>query len=156
MFYVASRATHQDRILPTKKATTWIIKFLINHCEVNEQDRSSISRARSLTSFNAWTPCRSLSTSLPLQIRFRYSGRNWHPQATYAKQVACQAWNPSLVSVRVRLVRAASIPLCHKNKKYTWGGSNKKINAHKLVLCSTRAKHLRIDPALIPLMGFAA
>ena len=81
-----------------------------------------------------------------------YSGRNRHPPAAYVIQVTCQAQNRSRVSVRVRLVRAASIPLSRDINQYTWEGNNMSINAHK-PLCSTRATHLRIDPALIPLMG---
>jgi len=69
-----------------RKATTWINKLLINRCGVNKQERSNIFRAYPLTSFNAWTPCRSESTSLPLQICFHYSRRDRHPPAAYANK----------------------------------------------------------------------
>jgi len=81
-----------------------------------------------------------------------YSGRNRHPPAAYVIQVTCQAQNRSRVSVRVRLVRAASISPSRDINQCTREGNNISINAHK-PLCSTRATHLRIDPALIPLMG---
>ena len=138
-----------------RKATTWIIKLLINRCGVNKQERSNISQAYSLTSFNAWTPCRSESTSLPLQICFHYSRRDRHLPAAYAKQVGCQAQNQSLVSVRVRSVRAASSRYAAKTRSTRGEVATKKINAHNS-LCSTRTKHIRIDMALIPLLVFAA
>jgi len=81
-----------------------------------------------------------------------YGERNRHPPAAYVKQVTCQAQNRSRVCVRVRLVRAASISPSRDINQCTREGNNISINAHK-PLCSTRATHLRIDPALIPLMG---
>ena len=68
------------------------------------------------------------------------------------KQVAYQAWNKSHVRGQVKLVRAASSHYATKIKSTRRGSNNMIINAHKH-MCSTRAKHLRIDMALIPLMG---
>ena len=73
-------------------------------------------------------------------------------KATYAKQVACQAWNKSHVRGHVMLVRAASSHYATKIQITQQGSNNMIINAH-IHMCSTRAKHLRIDMALIPLMG---
>jgi hypothetical protein len=71
------------------------------------------------------------------------------------RQLACQAWNKSHVRKHVRLVRAASSHYATKINIYTKGYNKKIINAH-INMCSNRTNHLRIDMALIPLMGFVA
>jgi hypothetical protein len=63
------------------------------------------------------------------------------PHVQYKLHVKCgTGLNPKIV----KLVRAAASNHTAK-PKYTWKGSNKKINAHNS-LCSNRTKHLRIEP----------
>ena len=63
------------------------------------------------------------------RLDLNYSGRDRHPPATYAIQVACQTWNNSHVRGHVRLVRAASSHYATKIKIHK-GINNMIINAH--------------------------
>ena len=71
-------------------------------------------------------------------------------KATYAIQVACQAWSKYHERGHVRLARAASShhpTRCKVHEKQT---TTRASTATK-TLCSTRATDLHIDTALIPL-----
>src|SRR3954469_6800122 len=71
------------------------------------------------TWFGAFNKCRSnlrtrTTTLIPVlsitrcKLNLNYARRDRHPQATYAIQVACQAWSKSHERCHVRLDRAAS------------------------------------------------
>jgi len=66
-------------------------------------------------------------------------GETYTRKATYAKQVACQAWSKSHVRGHVKLARAASSHYATKIKITQQGSNNMIINAH-IHMCSNRAK----------------
>ena len=86
------------------------------------------------------------------RLDLNYSERDRQPQATYAIQLACQLWNKSHVRGHVRLVRAASSNYATKIQN-TQGRQLIDHQRPHTLMCLTRTKHLRIDPALIPLKG---
>ena len=75
-------------------------------------------------------------------------------KATYAIQVACQAWSKSHERGHVKLARAASSHYAARCKVHEL--KTTKHQHPQKQLCSTRATNLCIDTALIPLMGFVA
>ena len=72
-------------------------------------------------------------------------------KATYAIQVACQAWSKSHERGHVKLARAASSH--HPARCKVHELKTTRASTPTKPLCSTRATDLCIDTALIPLMG---
>src|SRR3954462_1238451 len=86
-----------------------------------------------------------------------YSERNLHPLAACVEQATRQVRSRSRERGRVRLAWTASISLSRIIRStQTRGLQQKTSTPATTMLRSTRESHLRIDLALIPLMGFIA
>jgi hypothetical protein len=86
------------------------------------------------------------------RLYHNYSERDRHPQS-HLCNTSCMSSVEQVSCARTCKVSPGRfIPLCHYDTKYTRVCNNMIINAH-ISMCSNRTKHLRIDIALIPLMG---
>ena len=86
------------------------------------------------------------------KLNLNYGGRDCTRKATCAIPVARQAWSRSQIRGHVKLARAASSHHPARCKVHESEATIKTSTPAK-PLCSTRATDLRIDMALIPLLG---
>ena len=86
------------------------------------------------------------------RLNHNYSGRNGHPQSHLCKASCMSSVEQVSCARTCKVSPGIQILLCHHDPKYTKVCNNMIINAH-IHMCSNRTKHLRIDIALIPLMG---
>ena len=86
------------------------------------------------------------------RLNHNYSGRDRHPQSHLCKTSCMSSVEQVSCARTCKVSPGRFIPLCHYDTKYTKVCNNMIINVH-ISVCSNRTKHLRIDTALIPLMG---